>query len=170
MDRAQTAVTASSQTASGQHRFRPAPLSANAALRHSLSPEQVTPVQARSVLCLCVFVLCVCVKCGVVWCGVVCRWGPPYRPLPDRSPPDPLSAGPSLLQTAQIFALFSLFPPHFHSFFLSWGSSRGILVFLNAGALKRARLEFSGCRVRSRGSGPGAGRSGWRAVPGGGRG
>ena len=43
-----------------------------------------------------------------------------------------------------------LLPPPF-SFFLSlWGSSRGILVvFLKAGALKCACLEFSGCRVRA---------------------
>ena len=52
---------------------------------------------------------------------------------------------------AQNFALF------FHSpatiFFLSslsWGSSRGNLVFWSAGTLKCAHLEFSGCRVKPR--------------------
>ena len=52
--------------------------------------------------------------------------------------------------------------PKFRSFFsspatvfflssLSWGSFRGILVvFLKAGTLKCARLEFSGCRVKPR--------------------
>ena len=49
---------------------------------------------------------------------------------------------------AQNFALFSLSRQKIRSFPL-WGSSRGILVvFLKAGTLKCARLEFSGCRVR----------------------
>ena len=50
---------------------------------------------------------------------------------------------------------FALFFPSPGTFFfhssLSWGSTRGILVvFLNSGALKCARLEFSGCRVKPR--------------------
>ena len=53
---------------------------------------------------------------------------------------------------AQNFAFF--FPSPATMFILSslsWGSSRGILVaFLNAGALKCSRLEFSGCRVKPR--------------------
>ena len=41
-------------------------------------------------------------------------------------------------------------PPQFSFFLPSWGSFRGMLVvFEAAGALKCARLEFSGCRVRA---------------------
>ena len=49
---------------------------------------------------------------------------------------------------AQNFAL-SLSRHRFVLFFSLWVSSRGILVvFVKAGALKCARLEFSGCRVK----------------------
>ena len=49
-------------------------------------------------------------------------------------------------------SLFFLPLPTPFSFFLpSWGSFRGILVvFGSAGALKCARLEFPGCRVKRR--------------------
>ena len=43
---------------------------------------------------------------------------------------------------------FALFFPQFSFFLLSLGSFR-ILVVFEAGALKCARLEFSGCRVRA---------------------
>ena len=52
---------------------------------------------------------------------------------------------------ARNFALFSLSRLIIRSFLFSslWGSSRGILVvFLKAGKLKCARLEFLGCRVK----------------------
>ena len=53
---------------------------------------------------------------------------------------------------AQNFALFSPLPPQFFLLFsISFGLFRGILVvFGSAGALKCARLEFSGCRVKPR--------------------
>ena len=52
---------------------------------------------------------------------------------------------------AQNFALCSFSRSHFRSFCLSLGSSRGFLVvFGSAGAVKCARLEFSGCRVKPR--------------------
>ena len=47
-------------------------------------------------------------------------------------------------------AFFFPFRHMFHSFFLSWVSFRGILVFSKAGTLKCAHLEFSGCRVKPR--------------------
>ena len=50
---------------------------------------------------------------------------------------------------AQNYALFSSPATMFFLFSLSWGSLRGILVvFLQTGALKCSRLEFSGCRVK----------------------
>ena len=48
-------------------------------------------------------------------------------------------------------AFFFPLPPPFRSFLSLWGSFLGILVvFLKAGTLKCARLEFSGCRVKPR--------------------
>ena len=67
----------------------------------------------------------------------------PPRPLPARTPPPP--------DRPKFRAFFPLPPPFSLFFSLSGGSSRGILVvFLKAGTLKCARLEFSGCRVKPR--------------------
>ena len=108
------------------------------------------------VLC-CGFVCCV-VLCAVVLCGVVCRVRCVVRgvcsrfscvlprPLRRTSPPD--SPPPDRPKCR------SLFPFPATIFFLSslsWGCSRGILVvFLKAGTLKCARLEFLVCRVKPR--------------------
>ena len=53
------------------------------------------------------------------------------RPSPRTAPP---------LDRPKLRSFFDVSRTHFHSFFLSWGSSRGILVFSKAGALKCSRL------------------------------
>ena len=57
--------------------------------------------------------------------------------------------GPRRVRGPKNSRFLSLSRHMFLSFFLSWGSFRGILVvFQSAGALKCAREEFSGCRVK----------------------
>ena len=84
------------------------------------------------VLC-CVVVWCGVVWCGVVWCGVVYRsgvyskfsWVRPL-PLPRLSSLRRTLPPPDRPKFRSFF--FHLSRLHFHSFFLTWGSSRGILV------------------------------------------
>ena len=73
---------------------------------------------------------------------------PPDRPPPDRPPPDHPPPDRPPPDRPKFRSFFSLLPPQFFSFFPLFWSFRCILVFLKAGALKCAHLEFSGCRVK----------------------
>ena len=81
---------------------------------------------------------------NLCFCGFTIRGGP-------EGVGAPKGGGPKIL--CFFFPLppqFSFFSP-FRSFCVSLGSSRGILVvFGSAGAVKCARLEFLGCRVKPR--------------------
>ena len=83
--------------------------------------------------------------CCVLWCGVSVRcvfkifvgaskiWALSRLPSAGPPPPTPPSPPPSpLRRTAQNFVLFSLSRHCSHSFFLSWGSFRWILVVFEA--------------------------------------
>ena len=77
-------------------------------------------------------------KVGARWGGGRSGWGP-----------NPEKVGPRRVEGPKFRAFFSLSRPKFLLSSLSGGSFRGILVvFLKAGALKCARLEFSGCCVK----------------------
>ena len=93
-------------------------------------------------VCLCVFVCVLVTFHGVgfhVWV-LVSRFWFDVRCSRDRPSPGPSKI--SLFFFPSPAAKFVLFFP-------LWGSFRGTLVvFLKAGTLKCARLEFSGCRVK----------------------
>ena len=79
-------------------------------------------------------------------------WEDTHRPpqLEQRHCDRPRRVGPRRVGS-QNFALFFPSPATaFHFFSLSFGLFRGILVVFEAPALKCARLEFSGCRVKPR--------------------
>ena len=103
--------------------------------------------------------------CVVVWCvGAVCSkfsWvRPKFGRSPDSPPPDPSpdstssagpsSTGPPSAGPPKISLFFSLSRHNFHSFFLSWGSFRGILVVVEGRDPQKCMFGLSGCRVKPR--------------------
>ena len=98
-------------------------------------------------LCVCCVFLCCCVLCVVccVLCVVVCCYNKfcwcvcCVCPLPQLDPPHLDSPPPD----SPKFRVFFPSPATFPFFHWNFGGVR------SAGALKCARLEFSGCRVRA---------------------